>query len=172
MKLLRPGLYRRWNGGCYIKPVLLSSSSYSLLLSSSQSSPLSIVKLVDNPFIEAGVVSSLKGDSIVVSVKQRAMYERYCHRMRMRYDDDHDAMSMGKGMLIGQRRWYSSSNNNNNNNNNSNSNNGPLTGQEVSNMLLGLKGMTSDSQEVLALVVELTRLLKNYDGPLTGQAVI
>ena len=52
MKLLRPGLYRRCNRGCYIKPVLLSSSSYSLLLSSSQSSPLSIVKLVDNPFIE------------------------------------------------------------------------------------------------------------------------
>ncbi len=84
--------------------------------------PLSIVKLVDNPFIEVlEEMPSVEGDSIVVSVKHRAMYERYCHRMRMRYDDDdHDAMSMGKGMSIGQRRWYSSSNNNNNNNNSNN----------------------------------------------------
>ena len=76
MKLLRPGLYRRWNGGCYIKPVLSSSPSYSLLLSSSQSSPLSIVKLVDNSFIEVlEEVPSVEGDSIVVSVKHRALYE-------------------------------------------------------------------------------------------------
>lgn len=54
------------------------------------------------------------GDRMVVAVKHTAiMYERYCHRMSMRYDDE-EVGSMG------QRRWYSSNNNNNSNNNNDN----------------------------------------------------
>ena len=51
------------------------------------------------------------GDRMVVAVRHTAiMYERYCHRMSMRYDDE----EVG---TMGQRRWYSSNNNNNNNNN-------------------------------------------------------
>ena len=50
------------------------------------------------------------GDRMVVAVKLTAiMYDRYCHRISMRSDDE-EVGSMG------QRRWYSSNNNNNNNN--------------------------------------------------------
>ena len=39
-----------------------------------------------------------------------------------------------------------------------------ITGRVVGNMLLGLKAMSSDRDEVLALVVEITRLVKTYKG--------
>ena len=52
------------------------------------------------------------GDRMVVAVKHTAiMYDRYCHRMSMRSDDE-EVGSMG------QRRWYSSNNNSISNNNN------------------------------------------------------
>ena len=49
---------------------------------------------------------------------------------------------------------------------------GKITGRVVGNMVLGLKGMSSDREEVLSLVVEITRLVKTYKGnSLTDQKV-
>jgi len=46
-----------------------------------------------------------------------------------------------------------------------------LTEQAVRNMIYGLQGLSSDLPVVLKLVVESTRLLKTYKGPITGQSV-
>ena len=112
MKSLRTGIYRRWNGCCLNKPSYVSSPSslLSLTISTSSSSQFLSSKKEDNPVIE--VVPSVISDQMVVAVKHTAiMYERYCHRMSIRYDDE----EVG---TMGQRRWYSSNNINNSNNNN------------------------------------------------------
>jgi len=41
----------------------------------------------------------------------------------------------------------------------------------VGNMIYGLKGMSCDHPEVIYLIVQVTRLVKSYNGPLTGQHV-
>ena len=92
MKLLRPGLYRRWNGGCYTKPVLSSTPPSSSLLSSSSTSSYSSSSFLSSPLSVVKI-----GDRMVVAVKHTAiMYERYCHRMSIRYDDE-EVRTMGQG---------------------------------------------------------------------------